>query len=366
MKMFNKHVAKYLSAYCHGELKAEESRRVAEHLLVCGRCRREYDEIKLGVQLAERLPQVPAPAEMWSEIEALLDGAMRKPALQMKRRRFAFILTPYSIAAVSAALIAVVVIGVAYLRNYGPRPSWEVEILAGAPLIEGDSIGNTGRLAVGESLETDGKSRARLSVGAIGQVDIDPNSRVRLVETDVTEHRLALDHGRMEAHIWAPPRLFFVDTPSAEAIDLGCAYTLEVDDTGRGFLHVTSGWVALVRDGRESYVPIGAMCETRPGIGPGTPYFDDAGDEFREALEKFDFENGGASALDTVLAESRDRDTFTLWHLLHRVDGNERAQVLNRMIALVGLPQGVTRQGVLQLDQQMLEYWKDELDTVWF
>jgi hypothetical protein len=168
----------------------------------------------------------------------------------------------------------------------------------------------------------------------------------------------------MEAHIWAPPRLFFVDTASAEAIDLGCAYTLEVDDAGRGLLEVTSGWVALVRDGRESYVPIGAMCETRPGTGPGTPYFKDASDQFREALEKFDFENGGTDALNVVLAQSRDRDTFTLWHLLRRVDGNERAQVLDQMIALVGLPQGVTRQGALGLDQQMLEYWKDELDTV--
>lgn len=364
--MFNKHVAKYLSAYCNGELTAEESRRVAEHLLACGRCQREYDEIKLGVQLAERLPQVSAPAEMWDQIEALLDGEMREPALQIKGRRFAFMFNPYGIAAVSAALVVAVVIGVAYFRNYGPRPSWKVESLAGRPRIDGDSIDNTGRLAVGESLETDDKSRARISVGAIGRVDIDPNSRVRLLETDVTEHRLALDHGRMEAHIWAPPRLFFVDTPSAEAIDLGCAYTLEVDDTGRGFLHVTSGWVALVRDGRESYVPIGAMCETRPGTGPGTPYFEDAGDGFREALERFDFEDGGAGALNTVLLESRDRDTFTLWHLLQRVDGNERARVLDRMIALVGLPQGLTREGILRLDRQMLEYWKDELDTVWF
>jgi predicted anti-sigma-YlaC factor YlaD len=364
--MFNKHVAKQLSAYCHGELKAEESRRVAEHLLVCERCRKEYDEIKLGVQLAESLPLVSAPAEMWSEIEALLDKEARTPALKIKKRRFIFGFNPYAMAAVGAALIVVVISGIVYFRNYGPRPSWEVESLAGAPQINGDKIGNMGRLAIGESLETDSVSRARISVGAIGQVEIDPNSQVRLIETDVTEHRLALDRGRMEAQIWAPPRLFFVDTASAEAIDLGCAYTLEVDDAGRGLLHVTSGWVALVRDGRESYVPIGAMCETRPGTGPGTPYFEDADDEFREALEKFDFEQGGADALNVVLAQSRDRDTFTLWHLLQRVDGNQRAQVLDQMIALVGLPQGVTRQGVLQLDQKMLEYWKDELDTVWF
>jgi anti-sigma factor RsiW len=145
MKMFNKHVAKQLSAYCHGELKDEESRRVAEHLLVCERCRKEYDEIKLGVQLAERLPLVSAPAEMWSDIEALLDGQTRIPALGMKKRRFTFAFNPYAMAAVGAALIVAVVIGIVYLSNYGPRPSWEVESLAGAPRINGDSIGNMAR-----------------------------------------------------------------------------------------------------------------------------------------------------------------------------------------------------------------------------
>jgi hypothetical protein len=370
--MFTKHAAKQLSAYCHGELGAEETRRVAEHLLVCERCRREYDEIRLGVLLAESLPEVSAPAEMWGEIEALLDQQARKPigsrltGDRLTGRRTAFGFNPYALIAAGAALMIAAVIGVAYLRNYGPRPSWEVESLAGAPRIDGDRMSNTGRIAVGESLETDGASRARISVGAIGQVDIDPDSRVRLVEADLTEHRLALDRGRMQAKISAPPRLFFVDTPSSEAIDLGCAYTLEVDDAGKGFLHVTSGWVALVRDGRESYVPIGAMCETRPDIGPGTPYFEDASELFREALEKFDFEAGGLDALNTVLAESRDRDTLTLWHLLQRVDGNERVLVLDRMIALVGSPPGITRQGILELDHKMLEYWKDELDTVWF
>jgi hypothetical protein len=170
----------------------------------------------------------------------------------------------------------------------------------------------------------------------------------------------------MHAKISAPPRLFFVDTPSAEAIDLGCEYTLEVDDLGRSFLHVTSGWVELVGHGREAYVPIGAMCQTRPGTGPGTPYFADATSDFTEALEKFDFESVGEEAFNTVLSDSRPRDTFTLWHLLSRVEGEQRSRVLERMIKLVGLPKGVTRKGVMRLNQEMLDTWKDELDTVWF
>ena len=177
---------------------------------------------------------------------------------------------------------------------------------------------------------------------------------------------MALERGKLHAFITAPPRLFFVDTPSAEAIDLGCEYTLEVDDAGTELLRVTLGWVMLERNGRETYVPMGAACETRPGVGPGTPYFEDASMTLISALSRYDFENGGDAALNTVLSEARKRDTFTLWHLLQRVDPPTRARVLDRMIALVGKPRCVTRKGILQLNQAMLDCWKDELDLVWF
>jgi hypothetical protein len=34
---------------------------------------------------------------------------------------------------------------------------------------------------------------------------------------------MALDHGLIHATIWAPPRSFVVDMPSAAAVDLGCS-----------------------------------------------------------------------------------------------------------------------------------------------
>src|SRR5207244_1301597 len=156
------------------------------------------------------------------------------------------------------------------------RPFWEVARLNGAPRIGASRMDENGRLAVGQWLETDNTSRAQIKVGSIGQVEIDPNTRVRLVETKPTEHRLELEHGKMSARIWAPPRLFFVDTPAGVAADLGCAYTLEVDDQGGSLLRVTTGWVALQLKDRESMVPAGAACQTRRGVGPGTPYFEDA------------------------------------------------------------------------------------------
>jgi len=50
--MFAKHVSSLTSAYCHDELSPEESRRVAEHLISCERCRGEFEEVKFGARLA--------------------------------------------------------------------------------------------------------------------------------------------------------------------------------------------------------------------------------------------------------------------------------------------------------------------------
>ena len=363
--MFSKHVTRDISAYCHGELPAEESRRFAGHIIACAKCRREFEEIKLGVKLAEQLPQLKARDDLWSDIEASL-GSERINVSRNRSWRLRYV-------AVAAVLLVVGGLGVWWLWNRGSNglekgSFWQVQQLAGAPRIGSERITKAGRLGKGEWLETDGNSRALIEVSSIGTVDIDENTRVRLLETDPTEHRLELARGKMSARIWAPPRLFFVDTPSAVAADLGCAYTLEVDDHGVGKLRVTSGWVALELKDRESIVPAEAACETRPEVGPGTPYFEDASPAFRDALSRFDFQHDPAvmkDALTVMLTEARPRDTLTLWHLLARVDETDRARVYDLLARYFPPPAGVTREGVLQLNWGMLQLWKNELQLSW-
>lgn len=243
-------------------------------------------------------------------------------------------------------------------------PSWNVETLAGMPKI-GNSSEN-GKLAVGEVLETDANSRARVQVANIGNVEIAPNSRVQLVSTKSTEHRLSLEKGQLHAKIFAPPRLFIVDTPSAVAVDLGCEYTLEVDAQGNSKLHVTGGFVALEKDGRESIVPAGAIALTRKSKGIGTPFAEDSSAELQAALYRFDFENGGKEALEKIVKEANLYDSLTLWHLLSRVPKAERAMVFNALANLVEPPANVTVKGILRLDKKMLDAWWKEIENVWF
>lgn len=254
-----------------------------------------------------------------------------------------------------------------------PKPTWDVARLAGTATIGPERLGDAGRLAVGDWLETGAASRVRMSVGSVGEVVVEPDTRLRLVETRANEHRLALARGTIRARIWAPPGQFLVETPSAVAVDLGCAYTLQVDPSGAGLVRVTLGWVGFEYQGRESFIPAGAFCATRPGVGPGTPYLKDTSLRFRAALTKLDFEKstpeGSAAALDVVLSNARNRDAFTLWHLLSRVGDAERARVYDRLVALVPPPKAVTRDGVLRLDKSMLDLWWNKLglgDTDWW
>jgi FecR-like protein/putative zinc finger protein len=365
IRMFFRHVTKDISAYCHGELSSEESKQFAEHLIACAKCRTRFEEVKLGIKLAEQLPRLSAPDHLWSELEPVLAKQTTSVA-----RPSVFWMWQSRVAA-AAVLLLVAGAGVFWIYKSSrvpQKPSWLVRRLDGAPKIGSEQISNNGRLAIGEWLETDGSSRAQIDVATIGNVELEENSRVRLLQTRPDEHRLELVRGKMSARIWAPPRLFFVDTPSAVAADYGCAYTLEVKDDGGSVLHVTSGWVAMESKDRESIVPAGASCETRPGLGPGTAYYNDASPAFLEALTKVDFDPDAAvreTALASVLDEARPRDTLTLWHLFRRSDGADRERLYDKLASFVPPPPGVTREGMLRFDEKMTSQWLDVLEPMW-
>ncbi len=247
--------------------------------------------------------------------------------------------------------------------------AWRVANLEGAPQISSRSISPnqpSAKLYVGQTLTTNSSSRATLSENDLGEIQIDPDSRVRLLQTDPNHKRLQLDVGTIHAAIWAPPGQFVVDTPFAVAIDLGCAYTLHVTPDGSGTIRTTLGWVGFHLKGRDSFIPAGAMCSTRPQLGPGTPYFEDAPASFITALYTFDqspqSSDAASAALATILSLARPRDTLTLWHLLSRTDNSDRERVYARLATFVPPPAGVTRVGILALDSRMLDLYWNALD----
>jgi len=287
-------------------------------------------------------------------------------------KRWRFFLPRRQLYPALATVVAVAAVGAVAFLMYGGKPNklpgWDVSAVEGTPRLGQKAISGqdgSSRLGVGQTLETDLQARARLRADEIGQIEVEPGTRLRLLDMGSGLKRIALDRGTIHTFIWAPPGEFVVDTPSAMAVDLGCAYTLQVDDTGAGLVRTSLGWVGFKLKGRESFIPAGAACVTRPRVGPGTPYFEDASSEFRSALTRFDFEDSTSEQRGTdlaiVLAQSRKRDALTLWHLLSRVDEPQRAIVYNDLAKFIPPPSGVTQTGILRLDQRMLDRWWNDL-----
>ncbi|MFI5207270.1 MAG: hypothetical protein ACHQX4_04545 [Gemmatimonadales bacterium] len=284
----------------------------------------------------EQLPKaIEPPEDLWPGVRARL--APRASRLWWRRPRALRIAALLTLLAGSAGWLAV---------NRHRAATWTVAFGA-----------RSGAFRAGDSLAT-GPETARLRVGTIGTMDVGTGSNLRLLVARAGEQRLALDRGTISARVDAPPRLFIVETPSGTAVDLGCAYTLDVDSAGNSSIHVTLGWVSFEDKGQESLIPAGMRAKTLRGGVVGTPFRDDAPDSLRFAALRYD-EDPDDSTLVLVLRTSRRADAVTLWHLVARTSGAQRDEVVSRLLTLVPPSAGVTAEAVLRNDRAAMQlYWE--------
>lgn len=302
-----------------------------------------------------------------AELEGLLSGfAHRAPLRELPpshRRRRTAIVGSVALAAALAALAAI-----ALWRRGGdgdcarPGAGFAFAVDGGAARCAG-GLATRGTLPVGAWLEPQGNAVADVRVADIGKLTVFGGSRLRLVGTGTAGHHLELARGRVAARVLAPPRLFVVDTPVATAVDLGCAYELAVDDDGRTHLRVTSGAVSLEGNGVVAYAPMGTEVIAAAGRGPGTPVATGASPALRAAVARFDA--GDASAVATIAEAAATGDTVTLWNLLSRTTGGDRAAVVARLDQLSPRPETVAVEDVLAGDAAAIERWRAALEQRW-
>ena len=276
----------------------------------------------------ERLPRAIEPArDLWPGIAPRLRGPARRGWM-------------------AAGALAAAVLALMMLTRRTPLGATRLE---GRPRITRAGV------------TTDDSSSARLTL-SIGQLDVEPETDLRLVALGPSQQRFALRRGTISARVNAPPRVFVVETPAAIATDLGCAYVLRVDSLGNGTLHVTLGQVELAGE-HLVIVPAGYVAAIRSGRGPGTPVSVDAPPALVRALDALDA-GGAGPALDTALRLARPGDARSLWNLIPRVAPADRGRVYDALARLASPPAMVTRAGVVRLDRGMLELWWNYLPWV--
>ena len=219
-----------------------------------------------------------------------------------------------------------------------------------------------GVLPVGGQLDT-GAHAASLAIADIGTAELGSNTRVRLERTDHERHQLALERGHMHAKVNAPPRLFAVTTPHTSVIDLGCEYTIDIDDAGAGTISVRIGSVELAApEGALVVAPAGTRTTLLVGQRPGLPVGHSANPKVRAAVAAY--EQGDARAVDALLAAAEDKDAVTLIALA-AVDDAHRASVLTRLVELSPPPDAEITVDTAMRDPDKLATWRTDIVDVY-
>jgi ferric-dicitrate binding protein FerR (iron transport regulator) len=221
----------------------------------------------------------------------------------------------------------------------------------------GGSAVPAGVLPIGGTLDT-GAHEAELAIADIGSAQLSPKTRVRLEGTSAERHQLFLERGKMHAFVSAPPRIFAVGTPSGQVTDLGCEYTLEVDDAGAGAIEVKSGMVELEAEGgRVIVVPAGARARLLAGRRASLPLTKSASPALVAAVG--DFHAGTSAALDRILAAAQPGDAITIANLARIAPDDHKRAVLDRLAQLAPPPQGLAVDDVVELE--LFDMWFDEI-----
>jgi hypothetical protein len=289
-------------------------------------------------------------------------GAARVPAIPRRTPR-----APRWIAVVGgAAAAAAVVLFVLPPREPVPhRPP-----AAPGPVLE---VVGPGRHLAEESWIESGGEQAELRLGDVGRITLAPQSRLQVRRLGADETRLFLAQGELEATVSADahPRFFQVDTPAARCVDLGCRYTLTVDDAGDAYVRVVTGQVAFENHGREVYVPAGATCRATRADGAGTPRFERTDSVLVARLDAYDAAarlppgERRRRAESVLVTAATAYDTLPLWHLLQDPDEEIARRARARLTELAGALEPAVPDERVRPDAAERARWKERFARDW-
>lgn len=294
-----------------------------------------------------------------ARLEALLSPLAHQAPLDELRLKRKKSRLPFVIAGVMAAAAAIVFViwprdGVG-TSCVGPGMVFSS---SGAVSCNGDALA-TGVLPVHGRLET-GSQEAELTIADIGTATLSANTIVRLDQTQIGKrHQLFLQEGKLHAKVIAPPKIFAVATPSADVIDLGCEYTMEIDRSGAGTISVQTGRVELeTANGAVVLAPAGTHARLLPGRRASLPLIDKASSAITAAVAEL--EAGSPDAIAHVLAAATKADAITIANLARIVTVAQRRTVLETLTTMVPAPGCATVAEVLA-NLDLLEIWYDHV-----
>lgn len=238
---------------------------------------------------------------------------------------------------------------------------WKVRTVTGSVVINGQT-NLSERWDEGENLSVDEYSKVVINIPKTGRMEVEPNSFLILLKAKDKSNRIKLLRGSIQITNTSLIPYLAIELNDAILHDRGGTFSITTDDNSNAKIYVDYGFLEIERKGRTYFLDEGYICELRTSLHPGTPYRADASELLKSEVSKFDYENGGDTSIEKIINEAKESDLLTLLALIPRTTESYRSILFNKITAYYPPPPGVTLEGIIKLDGEMLERWWFEIE----
>lgn len=366
--MNSSHVQEYFDEYYNNELNSETKISVQKHLDECPDCASEYSAFTVLKEKARSLKkEVAPPAEIFNKIQKEINNEINKKEVKMSdnikitplsnniltidfnedkkeavpARQTSFLSRNWYWFASAAVILLIVSVA---LMNTSRKGVFSVEEMSNWKLVnlKGDAFINgvkSNKVNVGDWIQTDSVSSVVLKIANVGDVSIEPNTKVRFIQSDDNVSKIEVMYGTVNTSTSQADK-FILQSSNMKVQDKGGSYSFKVDDKGNGVIYVNNGIANVVSDNKSAVVTDGKFCYYKPEYGVGIPFRKDAKPEFQNALYNYDFNNGGVNSVYYAIANAMPEDYSSLMNLIPRVDDKTKYLVYNKLGKLA--PQAIS------------------------
>lgn len=313
--------------------------------------REQKEQEKLAEVLTEQERQEKAVEEIREEKENLFEDEAVK-----SRRKFTLNLE--LIKKIAYSVLGLVVIVGAYIIYNSLGGGWEVMQLTGQPKIGNIVINKDDGFSTESTVETNESSSVTFVMPDLGRLFIDKSS---VVSRTKNSNEVKIDKGQIRKFEGDATDVLTVLTPLAKFTEFykGGAFRIHVDENGACKLVVESGWVIVNIKEFDSYVPKNFDCQISRGRY-AIPYPSDSSPQLINLLQNFSGIND--PSVGTILSQMTIKESLSLWHIIQLISTENRSIAFDKLNELIPVPAGVTKEGILALNKDMLLDWRQVIE----
>lgn len=248
-----------------------------------------------------------------------------------------------------------------FIYSFTSTESWKVYSTLGDPLLNKEPFSESINFSPGDLITVDEVSSAIIEMPGIGRIKVFNGTSVKRLEKDnscrLLGGKLAINALRAKENL-----SLVVPDATIQGFQDGVDYSVQVDKRGNSVIDVDAGWLLVSSGNNVTIFPKNYSLRILNGGGVSIPHYSNSGSNLNTLLEEYLFNGKRGMTLNRILELSTNKESITLWNLLQRVKPKHRNVVYEKLYALVPHSDSVTKNDLLDLAQDPLQIWFEEIE----